>query len=141
MRVRGIDINNDWLFGKGQSDYKTARDAVAQDIKTRLQSFLGDCFFALEAGVDWFHLLGGKSVPAISLSVRTTILNTEGVTKLNEISVTLDEARLLTLVYSVNTIYGEITNEEQINLQPGGGFILQEDGFYILQENGGKFVY
>lgn len=138
MIVRAIDAQNDWLFGKGKSDYKYGRDAIAQEIKTRLQSFLGDCFFNLEAGINWWYLLGAKSIPAIATPVRSTILNTYGIISLNQIQVTLDSNRLLTLSYTVNTIYGTITNVEQINPVPGnkGLFILQ-DGDFILLENSG----
>lgn len=58
MRVRNIDHNNDWLFGKGHSDYTTAAYAVGLDIKMRLQEWVNDCFFALTKGIDWKTRLG-----------------------------------------------------------------------------------
>lgn len=58
MRVRNIDENNDWMFGKGNSDYRTAAYAVAIDIKMRLQEWVNDCFFALPNGIDWKRRLG-----------------------------------------------------------------------------------
>ena len=58
MRVRNIDHNNDWLFGKGHSDYTTAAYAVGLDIKMRLQEWVNDCFFALQKGIDWKRRLG-----------------------------------------------------------------------------------
>ena len=42
MKVRAIDINNDWTFGRGLQDYKLNDRAVAQNVKTRLQSFGGN---------------------------------------------------------------------------------------------------
>ena len=69
MRVRAIDDDGDWFFGKGQNDYKTQKSGVAQEIRTRLSSFYGDCFFDTEAGIDWFNLLGGRDKLAIQISV------------------------------------------------------------------------
>lgn len=106
MIVRGVDTNNDWLFGKGRNDYKTNLNAIIQNIKTRLQSFLGDCFFAQSAGVDWFNLLGGKDRTALQLEVSSAILNTEGVTKLNDLSITENRTtRRITLQYNVDTVF------------------------------------
>jgi hypothetical protein len=69
-RVRQIDDDGDWLFGKGQNDYVRANTSVVQNINTRLGSFLGDCFFDLGAGIDWFNLLGTKDQVALNLSIR-----------------------------------------------------------------------
>lgn len=140
--VRGITATNDWLFGRGKNDYKTNRDATAQNIKTRLQSFLGDCFFSLDSGLDWFNLLGAKNIDAITLAVRTTILNTPDVTGLFEVSVVLNRQRSLTVTYRVDTIYGQIINTQEVsNVSPGvDGALLLETGGGLLQENGGNIL-
>ena len=116
MIVRGVDGNNDWLFGKGKNDYKTEKNAIAQSIATRLQCFLGDCFFALEEGIDWFDQLGGKNTIELKLLISTRILNTYGVTYLNEISVLRNRQRNLTIIYNVDTVYGIVNNT--IDLEP-----------------------
>lgn len=116
MRVRSIDVNNDWTFGKGRSNYKTDLNAVSQNIKTRLQSFLGDCFAALDEGIDWFNLLGAKNQAALQIALSTKILNTEGVTGLVELSINLDDNRQISIQYTVDTIYG--TTPQQ-NLSEG----------------------
>lgn len=105
MRVRAIDIENDWLFGKGQNDYRQNVDAVTQTIKTRLQSFLGDCFFDTGAGIDWFNLLGGKSTLQLNLAIKAVILNTENVTGILELFTLLDSDRTFTVQYRVQTTY------------------------------------
>lgn len=111
MIVREITAENDWTFGKGRNNYLSANRAVMQNIKTRLQSFLGDCFFDTTAGIDWFNLLGGKSRNAIELAVRSTILNTVGVTGIVAVSINVNNARLISLEYTVNTIYSAGNNE------------------------------
>ena len=58
MRIRNIDGDNDWRFGKGQSDYVVGAYAVGLDIKLRLQEWFDDCFFALDHGIPWQTRLG-----------------------------------------------------------------------------------
>jgi hypothetical protein len=105
MIVRALDGNHDWTFGKGRNSYKSNNDAIVQNINTRLNSFVGDCFFDANFGIDWWNLLGAKSQIAIELAITTIILNTDGVTGLAQLSVTLDTSRKVTIVYQVVTVY------------------------------------
>ena len=52
-------LDNDWTFGKGRQSYLRHEAAIKQSIRTRLMSFLGDCFFDINAGIDWWRFLGG----------------------------------------------------------------------------------
>lgn len=110
MIVRGIDNNSDWLFGKGKNDYKTEKDAVAQMIQTTVMSFVGDCFFAVNKGIDWFNLLGTNEEVQLKLSIATEILSISEVTGIIEISTNRDINRKLSLSYKVDTIYGIVDN-------------------------------
>lgn len=116
MRVRALDINGDWTFGKGQNDYLTGNAAVSQNIGTRLESFLGDCFFDQSAGIDWFNLLGAKDQTALNLSISAVILNTQNVTGLNQLSAVLSTARVFTVTYDVQTTYSRVTGNFQFDL-------------------------
>ena len=58
MRIRNIDKQGDWCFGKGNNDYAQDAYSVGLDIKLRLQEWLNDCFFALDKGIDWKRRLG-----------------------------------------------------------------------------------
>jgi len=144
MITRAVDGNNDWLFGRSKQDYKVGRDAVAQNIKTRLQSFLGDCFFSLEDGIDWFNLLGSKQTLILSLNIQAVILNTPEVVKLTQIDFTLNASRNLLLTYEVLTIYGVLTQEDFLEVQtyiddPNENLILQ-DGDNLLQQDDGLLL-
>lgn len=108
MKVRSVDFNNDWEFGKGKSNYKSAVNACAQNIKTRLQSFLGDCFFSTDSGLDWFKFMGGKNMIELKLAVAATILKTPDVVSIEEVSTSRDNDRAITIKYSVQTVYGRI---------------------------------
>lgn len=137
MIVRGLDVNGDWLYGKGRNDYKSGISAIAQDIQCRLNSFLGDCFFDTSAGVDWFNLLGGKNQLAVSLAVSATILNTENVVSLVELSISLNPVtRQLTIAYKVKVNVGTFVNLIAETTVTVGDAITTEDGSVLTDESG-----
>jgi len=105
MIVRALDATHDWQFGKGRNDYKRNLNAVVQNINTRLNSFLGDCFFDMGGGIDWFNLLGAKDQTALNLAISAVILNTAYVTGLLQISANPDVARRFTVRYAVVTSF------------------------------------
>ena len=107
MIVRALDSQNDWLFGKGLNDYLAGNAAVAQSIQTRLSSFLGNCFFDQGAGIDWINYLGGsKDQVSLNLAISAVILNTQNVTGIQQLNVSLDDnTRQFTVVYRVQTTY------------------------------------
>lgn len=136
MIVRELDVDHDWTFGKGRNNYLRAQNAISQDIETRLLSFLGDCFFDVAAGINWFGLLGGKDRLALELAIAATIINTSGVTALVTLSTELDPAtRLLSVSYLVNTIYTGFSNVTD-SVASTVNFILTQDGIIITTEDG-----
>lgn len=108
MKFRALDGDGDWQFGSGNQSYLTAEDAVAADIKTALRMFLGECFFALDFGVDWWNLLGarGAAEQDIVLQCRQMISSREGVSRINSVNAVLDrDTRRLTVDFSVDTVF------------------------------------
>lgn len=109
MIFRGIDGDGDWQFGNGVGSYFKGARAVDANIRTRLLVFLGECFFALDAGVDWWNLLGGKNPQAqagIILQCRTIIAASYGVVRINQVQAQLNtRTRRLTVTYDINTIF------------------------------------
>ena len=106
MRVRAIDENHDWQFGKGQNDYLQGRAACVQNINTRLYEFLGDCFFNNGAGISWFTLLGSKDQTGLNLAISAVILNTQDVTGINQLTAVVNSVRDFQVSYEVQTSYG-----------------------------------
>lgn len=110
MRVRALDGTGDWTFGKGKNDYLTKNKAVAQNIQTRILCFLGDCFFDLNSGIDWFSFLGSKELVALNLAISSTILNTQDVTGMRQLRIDLSPVtRKLTIQYQVQTTYSVLS--------------------------------
>lgn len=116
MIVRALDFNNDWTFGSGKNNYKSKIMATSQNIQTRLSSFVGDCFFATDAGIDWFNLLGSKQELALKLAISSVIINTQDVTGLKQLFLLLNDQRRFTISYSVQTTFGVVDNTFQYDL-------------------------
>lgn len=120
MRVRALDSLHDWQFGKGQNDYARNQNAAIQNIDTRLNSFLGDCFFDEGSGIDWFNLLGAKDQLELNLVIASVILNTQDVIALQRLDITLSVTRALTIRYQVQTVYSTLASSIVINVSELG---------------------
>lgn len=117
MSVRALDANGDWIYGTGANAYLTGNAEVAQAIQTRLLSFLGDCFFDVGAGIDWFGFLGGKDQIGLNLAISAVILNTANVTGIRQLSVSLnDNTRIFSVQYQVQTTYSVLSGAFQYDL-------------------------
>lgn len=105
MIFRNLDENGDWQSGKGKQDFCAQNQAIGLNIKTRILSWVGDCFFDLRAGIDWVNRLGSKNQKLLlDADLRRLILTTQNVTGLNSFDSFLD-GRKFTANFSVNTIY------------------------------------
>ena len=112
MSFRNLDGNHDWVFGSGRNDYVTENQEIALNIKTRILSFLGDCFFAINEGIDWFNLLDYRYQNRLELAVQETIKNTPGVTGINDIQVLLGANRKITIQYDIQTVFSANYEDE-----------------------------
>ena len=117
MVVRAIDENGDWTFGQGKQSYRSSVDEIKQMVRTRVLSFLNDCFFAMNEGIDWLNLLGKGSdlEEKLKRSISLTILQTDGITQLNSVELARNHKRELILTYSVNTIYSIVSDTIEVN--------------------------
>lgn len=116
---RQLTSLNDWTFGKGISGYATAEDAVQLNIKTRLQSWKGDCFFALDDFVDWLGRLDKGQEKNLLNELKTVILQSFGVVAVNSVQGVLDHVtRNYRLTFNITTIYGT-TFQNNLDLTAG----------------------
>ncbi len=106
MTFRNLDANHDWVYN-GKSAYVDGNQEIALNIETRLLSFLGDCFFATDAGIDWFNLLDYRYQDRLENSVQDVIIKTPGVTGINSIDVVLGANRQIRITYDIQTIYSD----------------------------------
>lgn len=106
---RNLTPEGDWTFGHGKGDYVSQNAAIGLDIRTRILSWLNDCFFDMGAGVDWINRLGSKNQKTLlEADLRRIILTTENVTGILEFDTSLNlDNRGFTANYSVSTIYSK----------------------------------
>jgi len=106
---RGIDMNNDWLFGQGRQSYFRENDAIMADIRTALLMVVGDFFAAADAGVDWWNLTGGMNPTAkneVIRQCRVAIAGIAGVVRINSVDAAFSPTtRKLTVTYDVATVF------------------------------------
>lgn len=112
--IRANDANNDWIYGLGSNAYKVNNDAIAQDIQTKLQEWVGDCFFNLTAGIDWINRFSDGNSNRLEKEIRSLILKVNNVVNVNNISVDLTNRNFVAF-YDVQTVYSASV-EGQINL-------------------------
>jgi hypothetical protein len=107
MIFRGLDSDGDWSFGHGKADYLDSNDAIALNIKTRIYSWLNDCFFDLSAGIDWMNRLGNKNQKLLLDSdLQRIIIESYGVTGITSFSSELI-GRNYSASYEIQTIYSQ----------------------------------
>lgn len=107
MSFRNLTGENDWVFGTGKNSYVTENQEIGLNIQTRVMSFLGDCFFATNEGIDWFNLLDYRYQDRLENSVQEVVKNTPGVTAINSIDVLIGANRKIIIQYDVQTIYSQ----------------------------------
>jgi hypothetical protein len=107
MIVRALDINGDFSFGRGKSNYKIGIDAIKQNIQTRLKSWKGDCFFALNDGVDYENFLDKNTKVFLDNDIKRVILQSYGVIRIDSFSSEIVD-RDYTATTTVMTVYGII---------------------------------
>ena len=107
MRIRTLDKNWDWNFGKGKNDFASDELAIAYSRKTKSRGWLRDCFFAMEDGIDWKNILGSKtSKEDADAAVKKVISTEEGVSRISYFESSL-VGRTYTCTARVETIYGK----------------------------------
>lgn len=112
MSFRNLDENHDWMFGMGKSCYVAENLEVGLNIKTRLLSFLGDCFFAPLEGIDWWHLMEYNKREEMENAVMNTIATTPDVTEINNIDSIINARRELKISYDVSSVYSSELKDE-----------------------------
>lgn len=114
---RNLDGDGDWTWGNSINNYVIQNQEVGLNIKTRVMSFLGDCFFAVNEGIDWWNLLDYRYQDRLENAVTEVVKNTEGVTALNEVDVLVNADRNIRILYDVQTVYSQSYTGEIIPIQ------------------------
>ena len=114
MSFRNLDGEGDWIWGLNKNSYVNQSQEIALNIKTRILSFLGDCFFAPTEGIDWWHLLDYNQQEKMENAVMATIAATDGVVSVEQLDSYINSQRQFTILYSYKDIYGMTYQQELI---------------------------
>lgn len=119
MIFRQLTPNGDWTFGKGVANYAQNQDAIALNILTSVKSWVGDCFFSLQFGINWKQLMNTGQQSNLNAALQNLLLRTYGVVSIVSSSVNFNpNTRLFSASYTVNTVYSQ-TVVDQVNILTG----------------------
>lgn len=105
MRIRLVDSENDWMFGRGHQNYAKEALSVMYNVKTKLQSWIGDCFFDAFEGIDWQNRIGRYGQGStLKNEIQQKIVSVPGVLSIDYINISGGREQV-TCDYSINTIY------------------------------------
>lgn len=117
-------ITRDWYLTGTTADYYV-NDArgIAQTIADRLALWQGEWWLDQSAGMAWLTaVLGYNTQSLYDPAIREQILGTEGVSNITAYSSSLNKAtRRLTVDYTVQTIYGSVSNTVPLAVAAGFG--------------------
>jgi hypothetical protein len=106
MIIRGTDGTGNWNFGKGLASYMRDEQAIEQSIRSRVLSWVGDCFFATQDGVDWKNRIGIGQGSDLEKELRTIILGSFGVVGVTNVTLQFDNVtRNYKIQYELTTIF------------------------------------
>lgn len=107
MKVRALDSNWDFKFGRSRQDYADESLGVAYDIKQKILCWYNDCFFDMNAGIDYKNLLGAKGTKVqIDNSVKKIIITQPEVVEMTYFESSVSD-RKYTATIRFKTVYGE----------------------------------
>ena len=106
-KTRATDENWDWKFGKSKQDYADNALGVAYTVKMKILSWYKDCFFEMNAGVDWKNILGAKTTKEqADIAIKEIIQTEPEVTEMTYFDSNVVN-RIYTAIIRFKTIYGE----------------------------------
>ena len=106
MIIRGLTLEHDWKFGHGLSDFDMDEKAIDTNIQTRLLSWVGNAFFALQEGVDWRNRLEIGQQEALREEIAAVILQSFGVIGINSIELDFNGVTRLAIIRAnIQTIF------------------------------------
>lgn len=107
MRVRALDKNWDFQFGKSKQDYVSGSLATAYDVKQKILCWYNDCFFDMQAGIDYKNLLGSKGgKDKIDNSIKKILLVQPDIVEITHFESSVTN-RKYSLTARLKTVYNE----------------------------------
>lgn len=105
-----LSPTGDYIFGQGMGEFLiNTPQAVAQAVQTRLQLSQGEWFLDTAEGTPYAtQVLGAGTLDLYDQAIKERILETPGVTGFVSYASLLDDSRRLTVVCTIDTLYGSV---------------------------------
>lgn len=113
-----LDGDGDLSVSGGDLEMVSDADGILQSINTRLQFFQGEWFLDEDAGIPYFQsvLIKNPDPNVLSAIFRETILETPGVSALNDLTLDFDRsARRLSVSFRVETDLGQLADTVEVS--------------------------
>ena len=112
MATWGLDTNGDWTINNNIFTVLTGNYEIVQNVETRIKEQIQDCFFNLEAGINWLNMPKGNSqIQDLISTVQNVIGSTNGVTAVIDISYILD-GRNLNITANYKTLFTDFNTSQ-----------------------------
>src|SRR5665647_1045812 len=107
MRQRALDANGDFQFGTNEPFLIDTPICVAQAVLTRLKLETGEWFLDSTDGTPYDgQIIGHGTQNTRDIAIRARILDTPGVSLIEQYVSFVDDKRRMSVVCSLKTIYG-----------------------------------
>ena len=115
-----LDATGDLQVLNGDLVMNFGTEGIASDLRSRLQTFLGECFLDTSLGVPWFERILGKKTPSGELKAifREVILGTPGIASVDTLDVKV-ASRVLTVAFRALASTGDAL-EAALGINLGG---------------------
>lgn len=107
MSSLALDENGDIVVSKNGPSLISGNLEVVQNVKTRILEQKFDCFFNINAGIDWFNLpKSNAGIKDFVQEIKLIIANTKNVSSINNIDYQFDNITgSLTVSVNFKTIF------------------------------------
>jgi len=103
--IRRLDNNGDWVFGSGKGAFINGLEGLKLRLATQLREWVGDCFFALQNGINWH--LADKLERRVLREIQARIMSNTEVLGIRTAGIERTLERDWRPKIYVETIYGE----------------------------------
>ncbi len=106
MITRALTPTGDWTYGSGIQNYLRGEAAIEQNIVTTVNSWIGDCYYAMNFGVDWYNRLDVKQQNNLIQEIKQVIAGCYGVVGVFSITGNFSgQTRLESITTEIATIF------------------------------------
>ena len=110
MKTLKLDNNDDWTLKIIDEPLSTL-----QSIKTRLRSFVGDCFFDVDFGLD-VRFFDKGTQDALRNNILQILSDTINVDKVDELSIENVSNRMLQIKYKISILQEDVEDTTDLNI-------------------------